>query len=139
MRPDSPFSDNPIALYPAGAAHMSCPDWVRFGADQLSEGRRAGSLLKPDSYMRLHDPPDREAYAMGWGVGRSPLLGRTLSHAGSNTMWFAVAWLAPERDFAVLVTCNQGGDVAAKACDEAVGAVLQRHNTRKPAQVPAKP
>lgn len=49
-------------------------------------------------------------------------------HAGSNTMWFCVAWLAPERDFAVLIACNRGGDAAAKACDQVAAALIQRFN-----------
>jgi hypothetical protein len=50
--------------------------------------------------------------------------GNVLTHSGSNTMWFCVTWIAPERDFAVLVMCNQGerGD---KACDEAASAMIQ--------------
>ena len=40
-------------------------------------------------------------------------------------MWYAVAWLAPKRDFALLVVTNQGGDPAAKACDEASSALIR--------------
>jgi hypothetical protein len=47
-----------------------------------------------------------------------------LTHTGSNTMWFAVTWLAPKRDFAVLVACNQRGDKAEKAGDEAASALI---------------
>jgi hypothetical protein len=36
-------------------------------------------------------------------------------------MWFAVAWLAPEKDFAMLVMCNQAND---KACNDAVLALI---------------
>jgi hypothetical protein len=36
-------------------------------------------------------------------------------------MWYAVAWLAPERDLAVLVTCNQVND---RACNDAVLALI---------------
>jgi hypothetical protein len=40
-------------------------------------------------------------------------------------MSFAVVWLAPKRDFAVLVCCNQGDETAApKACDEAAAALI---------------
>ncbi|MBE3037458.1 MAG: penicillin-binding protein, partial [Chloroflexi bacterium] len=45
--------------------------------------------------------------------------------------WYAVAWLAPKRNFAVLVACNQGGDPAAKACDEAAAAMIQEYLGRK--------
>ena len=40
-------------------------------------------------------------------------------------MWYCTVWVAPARDFAVLVTTNQGGDTAAKACDEAVGGLIR--------------
>ena len=63
---------------------------------------------------------------MGWGVARRDWgEGDVLTHAGSNTMWFAVTWLAPRRDFAVLVASNWGGDEAAKVCDEAASALIQ--------------
>ena len=71
---------------------------------------------------------DGSKYAMGWVVDQRPWAGgRVLTHNGSNTMWFCVTWIAPERDFAVLVTCNEGGDDAAKACDEASAALIQDH------------
>ena len=43
-------------------------------------------------------------------------------------MWFCLTWLAPERDFAVLIACNRGGDVAAKACDQIAGALIKQFN-----------
>ncbi len=46
--------------------------------------------------------------------------GRTLSHNGSNTSWYATIWLAPARNLAFLVATNQGGKVAETATDEAV-------------------
>ena len=66
--------------------------------------------------------------ARGWakGLGQGDT-GRVLTHTGSNTMWFAVVWLAPEKDWAVLVCCNKGGGEAAKACDEAVAAMIRKY------------
>jgi CubicO group peptidase (beta-lactamase class C family) len=65
-------------------------------------------------------------YAMGWGVAeRDWAGGRVLTHTGSNTMWFAVTWIAPEKDFAVLVCCNAAGEKATKACDRAASALIQ--------------
>lgn len=61
-----------------------------------------------------------------WAKGTSAgATGKVLSHAGSNTLWFCVTWVAPEIDFAVLVACNEGGDAADKACDEAAGAMIR--------------
>jgi len=62
---------------------------------------------------------------MGWGVvGRDWAGGRVLTHSGSNTMWFCTVWMAPEKDFAVLVATNMGGDKAAKGCDAASTAMI---------------
>ncbi|MEK7467021.1 MAG: serine hydrolase domain-containing protein [Planctomycetota bacterium] len=134
-----PGADNPVAIGPAGIVHMSLADWSRFLAAHLSGAR--GSLvkgadgkpfLKPDSWKKLHTPP-ADGYAMGWSVSTRPWAkgdkdgdtGRVLTHNGSNTMWFCVTWLAPEKGFAVLVTCNTGGDSAGKGTDEAAWAVIQ--------------
>jgi hypothetical protein len=86
--------------------------------------------LKPETFARLHEPAAGagQAYAMGWIVcDRGWGGGRVLMHAGTNTMWYAVVWMAPKRDFAVLVATNQGGDRAATACDRAAWALIQDH------------
>jgi hypothetical protein len=63
---------------------------------------------------------------MGWIIskGQPWAGGSALTHAGSNTMRFAVAWLAPKKDFAVLDACNQANE---KACNDAVLAILADH------------
>lgn len=131
-RPVAPgrFADNPAAIGPAGTVHASIGDWARYvGLHLRGERKDSKRILAPESFVRLHTPSADEAqYAMGWMVAPRPWAGgRTLTHAGSNTMWYCVTWIAPERDFAVLVTCNQGGDAAAKACDEASWALIQDH------------
>jgi hypothetical protein len=42
-------------------------------------------------------------------------------------MWFAVAWVVPEQNRAVVVMCNQGGPggPGEKACDEVSGTLLR--------------
>jgi hypothetical protein len=46
-------------------------------------------------------------------------------------MNFAVMWVAPERDFAVVAATNVAGEEAAKGCDEAVAALIQRWAAKK--------
>lgn len=46
-------------------------------------------------------------------------------------MWFCVAWLAPERDLALLAATNQGGTAAERACDEAVAAMIEAYAERR--------
>ncbi len=115
-----PLADNPAALGPAGTVHASLEDWAKFIRLHLRGARgETGLLLKPATFKRLHTPFGRRAtYALGWGVADRPWSkGVILTHNGSNTMWYAVVWAAAAEDFAVLVTCNQGGRKAQKACD----------------------
>lgn len=122
---NGPAVDNPAVLAPAGTVHSSLKDWAKFIADQLRGARGERALLKPDTYKKLHTPPFGGEYALGWGVAQRAWGGGTVfTHAGSNTMNFAVVWVAPQRDFAVLVSTNQGGEAARKACDEAASALI---------------
>lgn len=118
-------ADNPAAITPAGRVHMPIGEWAKYVAAHV-RGEREGGLVSKETFVKLHTPLGEgdERYAMGWAVTERPWGGRVLTHAGTNTMWFCVAWLAPERDFAVLVATNQGGDRAAKACDEAASKLI---------------
>ena len=125
---NGPTVDNPEVMGPAGTVHCSLSDWAKFVADQLRGDRGERALLAPESYKRLHSPPFGGDYAMGWLVVERPWGGGTvLNHAGSNTMNYAVAWVAPKRDFAVLVCTNQGGDSATRGTDEAAAALIRLH------------
>lgn len=121
-----PGSDNPAAIAPAGRVHASLGDWARYAALHLRGEKEGGLDIPAATFARMHTPPadGLDAYAMGWGVAQRDWGGRVLTHAGSNTMWFCVAWLAPEKGFGVLVATNQGGDAAQKACDDASAALI---------------
>ena len=107
---------------------MSVRDWGRFVAMHLLGARGESTFLPAATFRRLHTPAEGFEYAMGWIATRRPWAGSgvVLTHSGSNTRWFCVAWLAPARDFAALVMCNQGGDAAATACDEVAAALVTR-------------
>ncbi len=122
---NGPAVDNPPVLGPAGIVHCSLADWAAFIMDQLRGEQGNGALLKTETYKMLHKPPFGGDYALGWLTAQRPWGGgMVLTHAGSNTWNYAVVWIAPLRDFAVLVCTNQGGPVAAKACDEAASALI---------------
>jgi CubicO group peptidase (beta-lactamase class C family) len=123
-----PAADNPVAIGPAGIVHCSIEDWSRFVAANLPSART--KLVKPETLKKLHTAapaaPGDPKYAMGWIIadGQPWAGGPALNHAGSNTMWYAVAWLAPNKDLAVLVACNQADD---GACNDAVLALIADH------------
>ena len=133
---NGPEMDNPPVMGPAGRIHCSIQDWAKFVHDQLRGARgESGTLLKPESYQKLQTPPFGGDYALGWiVVQRGWAGGKALNHGGDNTMNFANVWVAPNKDFAILVCVNQSGDTAFQATDKAVGAMidlLQKQNQSK--------
>ena len=123
---NGPDADNPPVIGPAGRVHCPLSDWSLFIADQLRGAQGHNGLLKAETYRLLQTPAAGGEMGFGWAAVERPWGGGTvLTHSGCNTMNFAVAWLAPKRDFAVLVCCNQGDEKAApQACDEASSALI---------------
>jgi len=127
MPTNGPAVDNPPIVGPAGTAHCSLADWARFVADQLRGLQGHGALLSSTSYKFLHTAPFGGNYSAGWLIVDRPWAGGTAyTHAGSNTMNYAVVWMAPLKDFAVLVVTNQGGPQAETGTDEAASALILR-------------
>ena len=126
LEPDDPRADNPPGLGPAGTVHATMQDLGRYIAMHLAGEQGRADLLQPETIRRLHTPAEGFSYASGWAVThRDWAGGRALAHAGSNLRWYAVVWMAPERDFAVLVATNQAGDPAFEGTDEAAWRLIQ--------------
>jgi len=131
-------ADNPPAIGPGGTVYGTLSAWLGLAGAFLELARGESALLPPQCAARLFEPDERggHAYAAGWGVTTRPWAaasvdggksaGRVLTHSGSNTMWFAVIWVAPEIDRAFVAVCNQGGDAAAQGTDRAVWAMIER-------------
>jgi len=107
MTPDSPGADNPLAMGPAGGASMTVGDYARFIRVFLNQG---AGWLKPDTVRALITPPSGEGrpYALGWGVSRPAWAEGTpvLAHEGSNTLWHALAMVAPDTRKALILCAN---------------------------------
>ncbi len=115
------FYDNPPALGPAGTVHCSLHDWAAFARLHLQGARgQKTMLLRPESFAELHADPHQQGYSMGWIVSQKPP--RTLSHAGSNTFWFAVVVIEPDADRFYLVATNWGHPKATEACERGLQA-----------------
>jgi CubicO group peptidase (beta-lactamase class C family) len=118
-------ADNPPAIGPAGTVHCTIEELARYAAWHARGENIGTASLKRESFLKLHTPPAGGDYAMGWAVApRDWAGGNALTHAGSNTMFYAVIWIAPARDAAFVAATNCPGEEAAKACDEAVAALI---------------
>ena len=119
-------ADNPPAIASAGRVHCSLDDLARFVMLHLQVNATNG-LLRPESLAKLHTPTAGGDYACGWVVLQRGWAGGTaLMHNGSNTMWYIVMWLAPEKNFAVIAATNIFGDDAEQGCDEAAAAMISK-------------
>lgn len=125
--PPGPGSDNPAAIGPGGTVHCSLGDLAKYLAWQMNGERGKAALLKPETFKRLHTVYSSDGYAMGWMVMSRPWGGgQVLSHSGSNNMFYTVFWIAPEKNFAVVVCANVGVDSAFNGCDKAVGQLIHQ-------------
>lgn len=136
--PEGITGDNPAAFGPAGTLHMTMEAWGKFAmaharGDDLAAGQRDAIGLSREDYAELHRPV--EAFAAGWLVARRAWAraadtgpdtdGPVLTHSGSNTMWFATIWVAPEPDIALLSAANAAGRAGPAATDAAVGVAMR--------------
>jgi len=122
--PPGPAADNPPALGPAGTVHCDLRDWARFLGEHAQGPSGGSSLLPAAAFERLHAVGPGN-YALGWAVaGHRPWAeGVALTHSGSNTMFFATAWVAPERGVALIAATNRGG--AGQALDAVFGPLIE--------------
>lgn len=118
--------DNPPPLGPAGRVHMPLTEWAKFVRVFATTAAPPDSLqISAHDWQRLMSLGEEGAYAAGWiQVERKWADGLALTHAGSNTTWYCVAWVAPSLQTYYLAATNCGGEAAAKACDEAVVELL---------------
>jgi len=62
---------------------------------------------------------------VGWSrIERSWVCGTALTQNGTNTMNYAVMWLATDKKFAAVAACNMDSGLGALACDAAVSFLI---------------
>jgi len=122
--------DNAPSLGPAGRIHCSMSDWARFLGCYLPTGERLG--LGQDGLKKLVTPIGQ--YAGGWIVAKRPWAkGVVLTHSGSNTMWYATVWLAPNLDRAFVVATNCRDERSHGICDQVIGRLIRINQSFVPA------
>jgi CubicO group peptidase (beta-lactamase class C family) len=124
--------DNPPTLGPAGTVHLNLIDWAKFA---LAHAGCSDPKIVSDETMKvLHeivkqDDRDQNNYACGWMVLQRPWArGTALTHSGSNTMWYATVWVAPNNDSVYMAAINAGiNEGILKATDQAIGELIGIH------------
>jgi D-alanyl-D-alanine carboxypeptidase len=131
--PPGPKSDNPPALGPAGTVPCNLRDWGRFLQLHLRGDRgEPGLLLSPATFTKLHTPWAGGDYALGWIVTEQPWAdGRALTHSGTNTMFFATTWIAPNRNRILVAATNRGDDRGADGVDAAFGPLIEKYLAKR--------
>ena len=105
MKP-GPIADNPPAIAPAGGVHCDFHSWLTFLTMYLNPTGKT-SLIKPVTLQTLLAPSEGGRYGGGWRrVYREWGDGLVLYHAGTNKRFYSVAWLAPDKRSAVMVSTN---------------------------------
>ncbi|MDF2097376.1 serine hydrolase domain-containing protein [Aquibaculum arenosum] len=137
-----PAADVPALLGPAGAAHMSVLDFVRWGAWNAAPGDPNPAIVTRKTLDHLHraqvrtprrenpppGTPDQGEYAMGWGVVTPPWAdGPKLMHNGSNGMNLAKILVDPERELSIAVVTNAPGQAADEAAEQALEQLFARY------------
>lgn len=125
-------ADNPSAIGPAGTVHCSVIDLAKYVAFHLAGEQGDTAMLTRATVQKLHTaPPNNGSYAYGWVASDRPWAGtgKALNHAGSNTQWYSVIWMAPARQFGVVALCNlatsSGANPGATATDQIAGKMIQ--------------
>jgi hypothetical protein len=82
-----------------------------------------GKLFGEETYRYLHAPgrPGSE-FALRWNLASSMagVTGPFLSHAGSNTFWYAVIVLKTNTESGLLVAANAGQDAGAERIEGSI-------------------
>ncbi len=133
VSPDSPGAAIPRAMGPAGSMHCSLRDWAKFVTLHLAAARGRPSLLRAESFARLHTPIQDDGFALGWQVlGWNPQepgweSGTALGHSGSFGIYYSYAWLQPAANTGIVVAVNAGYDRGIKAVTGALKALRDRY------------
>jgi CubicO group peptidase (beta-lactamase class C family) len=120
---------NPPHAAPVGTGHASTLDLLTYLVAHL-RGERGEDppLLAVATWRTLHRahfPPS--TYAYGWARHSWPGMGPdTFGHRGSNTTFYTLTAVAPERNAAVVINANVADESAVKAVDAMLDRITAR-------------
>lgn len=113
--------DNAPVMGPAGSVHTTLSDWAKFTLVFADPKGNERLNISADVWKKLLESEVKDGYAGGWIITeRSWARGRVYTHAGSNTTWYCVVFVAPEKKLCLLAATNAYSAAAISACDEAL-------------------
>lgn len=124
MGPEHPYR-MPDLLAPAGDLSMTVRDYAEYTRRHLAGLRGEDTAIAGDEYERIHF--GHEGFALG--AGGSRFRGERVSNlAGTTGTFYAVSYLAPESDFALVILMNAGAGAARMEAVEWLSrALVARH------------
>ncbi|MEE9455250.1 MAG: serine hydrolase domain-containing protein [Paracoccaceae bacterium] len=103
---DSPADNTPI-IGPAGTVHMSIDDLLAYGRRLLVMSNGQDALL-PAAVFSDITTPNHGQYAGGFIQAQADWAGgEYFWHNGSNTMWYALLVILPQKNRVIAITTNQ--------------------------------
>lgn len=121
--PPSLQADNPPAFGPAGTVHCSASDWVKFlrlYIDASEERRSRTLILRKETFNHLSASAQNGfTYSTIMKIDRrSWAEGPVYNLAGTNTMNYSLAAIAPKRGIVITINANAGHRDAEKGVTE---------------------
>ncbi len=103
---DSPADNTPI-IGPAGTVHMSINDMLAYGRQLLAMSKGQDALLPATVFSDITTPSHGQ-YAGGFIQAQADWAGgQYFWHNGSNTMWYALLVILPQKNRVIAITTNQ--------------------------------
>jgi CubicO group peptidase (beta-lactamase class C family) len=125
----SNYIDNAPPLGPAGRMHLTVADWARFSTLFHADSKQ--TLLSRESLVLIETPATGTDYGLGWSIAeRSWGNGRVLTHAGSNTTWMAIIWIAPKTNRTFIAVSNAAGGQTPQILDRLISKMIQLDQKR---------
>lgn len=122
------YADNPPALGPAGTVHCTMAAYAKFLQLYLdgANGRASPCIISEENFRYLHTACPNQTYTPGgWIREEDEVYGSFLSHAGSNNLNYALAYLFLESAIGFMSMINMGGDAAANVTITTITDLLQ--------------
>lgn len=113
VKPDpNEFGPQPFGS-PAGFLYCSVPDMLRYVDLHLRGANGVATVLRPESFERLHAPLAGQSYALGWDVevtrdSAGEVIERSIFHGGFTGRDRANMWFCPESGWGAVMVCNSG-------------------------------